>query len=380
MKLGIDFRPALLGGAGIARYVREMCRAMPPLLGSGDELVLFSVAFARHKHLLMDTAPFEEHPRVKIIRFRFPNRILHALGRLGFSGVEMFTGKLDMFLYTDFVYPPLKKARSALVLYDLLFMHECGFHGPAFCRRMTKRVSRAMKAASGLIVPTRAVLDDIKRFFPELDIPVKVIPMAGRHMQTADSEKKTGPAVLPDRYFLCVGTLEPRKNHVRVLHAFEEAEASMPGIKLVIAGRRGWGEAPFRSRLRNSPARDRIILFEEVDDSMLTRLYKGAIALVYPSLGEGFGLPVVEAMSIGCPVVASDLPPFPEVAGMDAVLVDPFDPDAIRSALVRVANDRALRDRLIHAGARRVASLSWRRTAAETLGFMHELVANPDRC
>ena len=373
MRFGIDFRPALFGGAGIGRCTREICRVLPGLLHPGEEAVLFGVAFKKPEPTLLQEDEFKASPNVRIVRGRFPNRILNLLGRMGLTGVENFTGKLDLFLYTDFIYPPLKSTPSCMMLYDLLFMREeSGFHSVAFCRSLKRRVGAALARARGVVVPSRSVREDLERFFPDARLPVRVIPMGGDHLPEAKVPDK-GPRPSSGRYFLSVGTMEPRKNRLRILEAFEHVARDMPGIQLVVAGRTGWMDESFQERLEASKLRGEVLLLKDPDDAYLCWLYRNALALVYPSLGEGFGIPVAEAMAQGCPVITSNLSSMPEVAGGAARLVDPLDVASIAESIVYLANNKEVRDELIRDGTVRSSEFTWRSTATQILDFMREI-------
>ncbi len=164
-------------------------------------------------------------------------------------------------------------------------------------------------------------------------------------------------------FILQVGTLQVRKNVERSVAAFEAAGGS---CEFVLAGSLGYGAEEILDRIERSPSRPRIRLVGHVNDDARASLYAGAEALLFPSLEEGFGLPVGEAFSVGLPVIGSSRSAIPEVAGDAAVLVDPLDTDAIAGALERVLGDSALRDDLRRKGRARSAEFSWERCAAET--------------
>lgn len=375
MKLGVDYRPALFGRTGIGRTTRELCRAMAPLLERGEGMVLFGTAFRRPDADLLDHGRFATFTNVKVTAGRFPNRVLHLLGRMGLMGIERFTGPLDLFLYTDFVYTPLRSTPHVLFLYDLLFMDEgSGFHRPACCRRLATRVEAALARARGAVVPSQAVREDLERRFPGFRGPTAVVPLAGDHLPPPGGPAPGLPAPPAAGYFLSVGTLEPRKNRLGLLRAFERAAAQGLAGALYAAGPEGWLDEPFRKALRASPVKDRVHLLGCVEDNVLARLYREARALVYPSLGEGFGLPVAEAFHAGCPVITSNVTALPETAGEAALLVDPRDPEALAEALLRVERDEGLRNRLKEAGRRRAEALTWRKSAEALLAFLREVV------
>ncbi len=190
-----------------------------------------------------------------------------------------------------------------------------------------------------------------------------------------DSLRRVDPASvrtrygLPENYFLHVGTLQPRKNLMRLMEAVSLAPSP---VCLVLVGRAGWLAAPIAARARELG--DRVRWLEYVPDEDLAGLYSGALALVFPSLFEGFGFPVLEAMACGTPVICSNTSSLPEVAGQAALQVDPQDVKALLAAMGRVQAEPALRAELIERGLSRVREFSWRRTAEETLAVLEEAV------
>ena len=167
------------------------------------------------------------------------------------------------------------------------------------------------------------------------------------------------------RYVLAVATREPRKNLPTLLAAFERLAAGVDDAELVLVGGRGWRSAELERTLRAVGERVRVCGF--VSEEELVSLYAGAACFAFPSFGEGFGLPVLEAMACGAPVVTSDATALPEVAGDAALLVDPHDPAALEDALARVLESRELAAALRVAGLARSAEFSWERCARETL-------------
>lgn len=168
----------------------------------------------------------------------------------------------------------------------------------------------------------------------------------------------------PLPYILFVGQIQPRKNIIRLVEAFERLAEHDSELNLVIAGGHGWLRQPILKRIDDSRYRDRIKALGPVPDGELPGLYAHAEVFVLPSLYEGFGMPVLEAMAAGCPVVTSTTSSLPEVAGGAAVLVDPFSVEAIVSGIEQVRRGRGT---LIEKGLRRAAEFTWERTARETL-------------
>ena len=168
---------------------------------------------------------------------------------------------------------------------------------------------------------------------------------------------------LPTPYFLFVGTLEPRKNFDRIFKAFEKINPASYDVNLVIAGGTGWKNKNFLAKLDDHPMKSRIYLTGYVSRDQLTEYYRNALCLLYPSLYEGFGFPIVEAMSCGTPVITGNTSSMPEIANDAAIIVDPLDIREIAHAMVNVLTDTTLRDRLIESGKKRAGHFSWQDSA-----------------
>ncbi|MGC9333247.1 MAG: glycosyltransferase family 4 protein [Anaerolineae bacterium] len=182
-------------------------------------------------------------------------------------------------------------------------------------------------------------------------------------------------------YVLYLGTLHPRKNLVRLVQAFahlvsQSSDTTYPlaELQLVLAGQKGWLYDEVFAEVRRCGLEGRVVLTGYVADGDLAALLSGAEALAFPSLYEGFGLPVLEAMACGVPVVCSSTSSLPEVAGDAALLVDPLDVEAIASALLRVVTDGDLRRELVGRGLVRARRFSWRRCAQEAMAALEQAV------
>jgi glycosyltransferase involved in cell wall biosynthesis len=193
----------------------------------------------------------------------------------------------------------------------------------------------------------------------------------------ADAASTDPPADISTPYLLFVSTLEPRKNVVGVLRAFRLlAEWGYQG-DLVLVGHWGWRTDAIRDELETSPVRDRIRHLDYIDRPMLAALYGGADALLFPSWIEGFGLPLLEGMACGTPVITSGTTAMPEIAGPAAVYVDPESPHSIASATAALLRDPDHRDRLVALGRERAEKFSWDRAAEATAQVLREAAGLP---
>lgn len=236
------------------------------------------------------------------------------------------------------------------------------------------------RAAAAVIVPSNAVKADVCRMLgvPAAQVTVVAEAAAERYRPQQDPgeiDRVRRTYQLEGPYLLSVGSLEPGKNRRRLVEAFASLAAAFPHT-LAIAGRPAW---KFEEEL-SLPARiglvDRVRFLGYVPDADMPALYGGADAVAFPSLYEGFGLPALEAMACGTPLLTSTAPALAELVGGAALLVDPYDTAAIASGLRRLLSDPALRDDLRRRGLERAASFSWRQTARETLAVYERVAAS----
>jgi glycosyltransferase involved in cell wall biosynthesis len=288
-----------------------------------------------------------------------------------------------------YVCPTLAHVPAVVNVHDLFALR-----APALCTRANrghfgKMLPAALERARRIVVPTGWVRDEAldwnaRREEPLADFEarLRVVPWGvderfGPVMNRDPLEALRRRHGLPERYVLYVGRVEPKKNVRQVLEAFFAATAarSLPH-GLVMAGPRGWGaERGVRRLIRNLALEPRVRRLGFVPDGEMPALYSGADALLFPSMAEGFGFPVLEAMACGTPVVATDIPPLREVAGGAAHLVPPGDLPALRLALETVLTDRMHAAELIHRGKARAATFTWRAHAEATVRLYREVLA-----
>jgi glycosyltransferase involved in cell wall biosynthesis len=335
---------------GIATSTVELLRA----LGELDRLDLVGVA-ARHP----DPPPQALLPPVPVRHLPLPRAILYETWQLlRWPPVERATGPVDVVHDAGYVVPP---ARAPLVatVHDLLFLRYPD-HYPWHAREVLRRgFELARRHARLVMCPSRATLDDCVARGIEAE-RLRLVPWGVR---AALLDARAVADVLRKRrldrpFVLFCGTVEPRKNLHRVIEAFRSLDR--PDVELVLAGPRGWKE-DIEARLEPLGGRVRRLGFVPPDD--LGALYAGAAAVVYPSLQEGFGLPVLEAMARGAAVVTSAGTAMEEVAGGAALLVDPLDVDALAGAMERLLDDDGLAASLGRAAKDRAAGFTWDRSA-----------------
>lgn len=267
--------------------------------------------------------------------------------------------RMDAVLGTTFVPWRLPNARSIPVIYDLSYVHaaDTGRVGQMLFLRASMR--SVLKRASAVVTISEAVKREIVAHYgvSEQDVFVASPGIAAQPSAVAPDDLD-----LPAEYLLFVGTIEPRKNLALLLETI--ANLGSDGVALpplVVAGGRGWRSSRDETILARSERDHGTRVLGYVPRSSLPSLYRGASMLVFPSLYEGFGLPPLEAMFYGCPVVASDRPAIAEVVGDAGTLVSPDDRSALGRAIVRILADRTLRADLIERGYHRAAFFTWER-------------------
>ncbi|MGH3785674.1 MAG: glycosyltransferase family 4 protein [Pseudonocardiaceae bacterium] len=314
----IDATPLLGQRSGIGRYTDALLRE----LATRSDVDVTGIAFtARGQIALRAAVP----PGVAVRGRPIPARALRALWRrVDWPPTELLAAGADVLHATNFVLPPSRRARGVVTVHDLAFLDRPDFLAPPQ-RDLPDLVRRSVARAAVVCTPSDTVAQQVTR---RLDIPGEriVVTPLGVDSSWFDATAPTGvrrtTLRLPPRYLLFVGAAQPRKG----LDVLLEAHRSQPDLApLVLAGPAGWGP--------ENAASSRVLTMGYLDEADLRCVVAGATALVLPSRDEGFGLPVLEAMAAGIPVVCSDLPALREVAGGLTTLVPPGDPAALAAAL-----------------------------------------------
>jgi glycosyltransferase involved in cell wall biosynthesis len=285
-------------------------------------------------------------------------------------GYNRLVPEARLFHATEHLLLPLRGVPTVLTVHDLIFRHLPEHHKPLNRWYLNLSLPLYCRRATHLIVVSEQTRADVQAAYGVPDAKISVIPEAAdAHFAPASAEALAAVRArygLPERYLLTVGTLEPRKNLVRLLAAWAPLYQAGEAPALVVAGKPGWLNDAFYAALEGSPARVGVRLTGYVDDDLLPALYSGAELFVLPSVYEGFGLPPLEAMASGAPVACSDIPALREVAGEAALYFDPRQPEAIRAVLSEAWRRPDLRAELRARGLARARQFSWERAARET--------------
>ena len=374
----IDYTAAVRQQAGIGRIVRGqvlalLARDLPfdiRLFVAGRVTAEDQLDAPRHLH----TTPISERNLV---------RLWHRLN-IPYPPVEWFTGgPLDLFHATDFVLAPTHAKRAILTVHDLAFHFFPEAAMPSLHHYLNVVVPRSVKRADHIIADSAHTAYDLNHFWQVPSSKLSVVQGAVDHNHFRPI---TDPASIADvrarydvgdgPYILAVSRIEPRKNFARLIEAFHHArqEAKLPH-RLIIGGRKGWLYEEIFAKVTELKLEDAVHFCGFVADADLPALYSGADFVAYPSLYEGFGLPIVEALACNTPVLTGNNSCLPEAAGPGALYVDVQDTDSIAAGIVQLATDSALRQYLARKGRAHAAHFTWERSADQLLAAYQETLS-----
>jgi alpha-1,3-rhamnosyl/mannosyltransferase len=372
VRVALDGQPLLAPLAGVGHSTRQLVHALARVEPGHRYSVVAPRPLRALRGARLPSGTFPE-PNVEVaISGWWAAMAARVRRRLARDAVLKLPGEpFDVFHGTNNVFPYLvRSARRVLTVHDLTFLRFPEWHPPRRLALMVPELAPAVRRADRIIAPSQSTRDDLVRLLSVDPERVAVVPMGVATSFTPCPAAALEAGLAPfglrrGEYLLFMGTIEPRKNLVRLLEAVELVGPKIG--RLVVAGGQGWRDGRIRAAMAGLEAAGRVQRLGYVADDARAVLLSGARAFVFPSLYEGFGLPPLEAMACGAPVVTSNVASLPEVVGDAALLVDPEDVEALAAALDRIWNDDALRARLRERGLLRAAEFSWERTARLTL-------------
>ena len=358
MRVVVDARLVSYQRAGIGTYLLSLLASLREILGREQLLFLTSRKDPDVGSRLPDVATraLWTPPHHRLEQVALPLELAAVGG--------------DVYHAPDFIPPFVRRVPAVVTIHDLAFLK-----WPELLTERSRRyygqVARAVRSAERVIAVSARTRADLIEL---VDAPARRIEVvyeaADERFRPVDAGSVASVLTrlgLPERYFLFVGTREPRKNLRRLLEAYAGVSEEAGSPDLVIAGRAGWLSEDLEGHAAFLGIERRAHFTGGVADGDLPALYSGATAFVLPSIYEGFGLPTLEAMACQTPVIASTGGSLPEIVGDAALLVDPFDVAALAGALRRVWRESALRQEMVERGCARARLFSWRRAAEETL-------------
>lgn len=376
MRIAIDYSPAIQQQAGIGRFTRDLTRAAL-YRESPHEFVLVGPFGAKPPSWLA------EHTHASWRTFPAPSRVMGALWhRLKVPApVEWITGAIDLFHATDYLAPPCRQARQVITVHDLSFLRHPEYADPALAHFLSSTVPGAVRQASLVLADSEFTRTELLTALNLTPSKVSVVyGGVGAEFRPAENPEETRGIVeryeIGVPYVLFVGRIEPRKNIGTLLKAYRALldQNRTPGV-LAIAGGKGWLYEPIFQAADELRLGDHVRFLGHVPDPDLPALMAGASVFVFPSYYEGFGLPPLEAMACGTPVVAGNAGSLIEVLGDAALIVPSDDVGALADAIRRAHTDGALRDSLRAKGIARAARFTWGAAAKQLLDAYEQAAA-----
>jgi len=377
MKILVDAIPMTGLLTGIARYLRNLYAAMDRL----SKVDLFYFDGNESFDFMPPLAESEKWQQATNTVRKLPDQILFGVRAARWLKYENRLNsvcrkkKFDLYHETAFTPAKLSKIPTVYSIYDLSLRRYRETHPRERVWLFEYFIKTRLKYASHILTISEFIRQEIICEFNISPSMVTAVPLAPDPLfsvcSPAEQKLVRLKYNLPASYLLFVSSLEPRKNIGLLIAALEKADTDIP---LVLVGWQGWGEKRWLGEIKKIDRKNRVLLLGHVPDDDLRAIYNGAQALVYPSLYEGFGLPIVEAMACGCPVICSGVASMPEVAGNAAVLIDPGKSDDLAQAIETLVYDSLFRSDLVQKGFKQAALFSWDLTARQTLDLFKTVV------
>ncbi len=357
MRIGIDISSLAYPDVGVSNVVRNLNESLVSL-AKDDELVFFYSSLRR---------PLKSNFK-NVKKYRLPPTLLDLIwNQWHILNIENFIGKVDVFHSSGWTQPPSHSFKVATIhdLTPIKFPEETH---PRIVAVDDRRLKWVKKEVDRIICVSQSTKKDVVDLLKIDESKLRVIPNAPSPIFSKSSLEKINSIKskynIEGDYILAVGSVSPRKNIDRLIKSFETVSKDF-NLKLVIVGKYMWGK-----EIQNS---SNVIILNKVENEDLSVLYSGARVFVYPSLYEGFGIPILEAMACGTPVVTSNVSAMPEVAGNAAELVDPHSQESITKGIEKVLGDDKYASELISKGLIRTKDFSWEKSAKLMHEIYHEL-------
>lgn len=386
MKIGIDCRtildPENGEAAGIGHYNYQLVRHLLKIDKQNQYVLFFDRSVKekrinkfKQKNVEIKYFPFSQYKR--FLPFVYSNLLVSA---------SIEREKLDIFHSPITELPPSYKGTSVVTVHDVAPFRIDNCFDKKECQRLQKIIPETLAKADGIITVSNSTKDDIEYLFEIQDTKIETIynGLDQRFYKQAgekDVEQMRFNLKIKGKYILYLGTLETRKNILGIVKAFEklkqhkvDGKLKYKNYKLVLAGQHGRGIKRKLARIEKSEHKKDIIITGYVESDHINALYQEASAFVFPSFYEGFGFPVIEAMAKGVPVIAGNAGAIPEITGNAAVLVDPGKQKEITDALIKIMDNKELRQDLIEKGKKCCRDFCWEKTAQQTLDFYKKIV------
>lgn len=372
MNVFIDGQPLLGPPTGIHRYVQSLYECL--VYSQKIDIYLSFNRMVRKIELHEYLINSQEH----ILNTRYPYKVIRRLFKpnpLYHLPIDLFTKtKADIYHGTNFTFLPVFKGKKIITIHDLAYMRYPETTSERIYAHHSKWVPYCAKHCDHIIADSNQTKNDIIDLLNISEDKISVVYLAAdEHFRPLKGSKKKNLLAFP--YFLFVGTLEPRKNLLTLLKAYQlYKKNSDSSNKLVLVGVKGWKYSPIFEWIKENKLEDDIIVTGFITDEELVSMYNEATALVMPSIYEGFGLPVVEAMQCGTPIIGSNCTSIAEIVDRYGILIDPYDIEGWAMAMDSLSRSQYERSRLAALSLERASNFSWKETANQTQHIYERLL------
>ncbi|AKM82180.1 TPA: glycosyltransferase family 1 protein [Candidatus Berkelbacteria bacterium] len=372
MTIAIDASRAIIESAGIGRFTKRLVENLLEQDKENKYILIFT--YFRNDENKEKAIKAFRRENVEIRTAKIPGALKETLWR-GNSGLYNALYKdADVLLAPSFLeYKNGLKIPQVTIIHDMTTFIFPEQRGEDVSERLSRQTLLALKGSKKIIAVSKSTKKDIEKIAGTSENKVKAI-YPGLN-QLAEPAKDLPKDLKKKSYILFVGTIEPRKNLTTLFAAYGMLPPKLiEKYPLMVVGAEGWNTDRIYNSLMATGVKNRIGFLGHVGDKDLSRLYQDAAVVAYPSLYEGFGFPILEAMQFGTPVVTSKLSSMPEVAGSAGVLVNPDDPKSICGGLQAVLEGKISRAQMAKAGKEQVKKFSWEKTAKETIKLLEEAI------
>ena len=377
MRIGINalyLLPGRVGGTEV--YIKNLVKWLTKVDQENDYIIFIN------KESIGVFDELIQRVRIVLCPVKATSRPLRILWEQFALPLQIRRLKIDILLSAGMTSPFFSPAASVLVIFDLQHINQPRNFAWYYLPFLKGIIYLSAKTSDALIVISECVREDVVRHY---NIPPEIVFIS---YMAVDGDKffKRGKEDievvrqrynLPERFIFYPASSLPHKNHKRLLEAFKTVKKEVRDVKLVLTGSRDYGYEVIEKNIKESGLDDDVLFLGWLSHDDVPFIYNAASALVFPSLHEGFGMPVIEAMASGVPVVCSGIPPLKEVAGSAAVFVDPLDTGDIARGILSVLTDNKLRERLIENGLERAGMFTWEKTALSTLSAINSCIIKP---
>lgn len=367
MRIGIDGIPLATPKTGIGHYTFELAHSLAEIAPEDEFEIIAPVVL---------NTPSSPLPNLRTVLGR-SGALRRRWWTIGLP-LHVVENRLPLFHGTNYMIPLWQRCLTVVTIHDLSLLLHSDTHQEDLVRRAKRRLPTMTRIASHILTDSEAVKKEICEHLAVSPEKITAVPLAARRMfspvrldETLETRRRLG---VEDDFILFVGTVEPRKNLISLVRAFDELMRTTDfRPQLVVAGQKGWLTEDLYEYVEQSDLKNRILFTGYVSDADLASLYSSCKVSVYPSLYEGFGLPALEAMACGAPVITSRIPVIMETASGAARLVAPTDLQELTAALVEMLRDPKAREHYSVAGRQRASDFTWELTARRTLDVYRQV-------